>query len=314
MLTPGQLIATGHSTPLTRAQARRLVWQEYPRLRRDLRCATEANYPSIVRCTFLAYGPTGLNSGEAGAIEVRTNRDGTVTEVNSEPPFATLSEFVAAADRACLRRAQAIVALPRLPSLQQTARLLPIEQRFEAALVPVANIPPRSGGLGASRFFSQFLDYEFSLYTLHQAVLKQQPLNLTQTDRGLASGYAAAATNDATAIGINCDLRTYLEPPPAPTHSTWPALPPARRVPPHTNESPAANPGFTVQQATSILAANLANSNIHCDPGTNGWTYICTYINGGQLHRDGLLAKALPDYKPLDITLPATGPIPTPNS
>lgn len=300
-LVPGQLIATGQATPLTPAQARRLVSKTSPADRRDLSCALDRAERTIVVCTFLA---NGLQAGEEGALGVRTNKDGTVTEFNMDSPPATLDEFVAAADTACIRRSIAVDGLPRLPSLQQTARLLPIEQRFEAALVPVSAVPTGHGGLAASRFFGDFLDYEFSLGNLHRRVLEQAPLNLTQQDLVDARGGAVLASRDAAGLGISCDFRIYLEPPPAP--AVKPA-PPA----PARSSSPSDTGGMTSEQAVQIVAANPNNIDIHCRRGSNGWSYICSYFNAAQPHRSGILAHG-PDGRPLEVVLGADGPIPPP--
>ena len=267
----------------------------------DLSCAVEPADERIVVCTFLANWPQG---GEERAVGVRTNKDGTVTLLTIEPPPATMGEFAAAADTACIRRSIAVDALPRLPSLQQTARLLPIEQRFEAALVPVSNVPVSRVGLAVSRFFGDFLEYEFWLNTLHQAVLRKTPLNLTQQDLVEARGGAASASRDAARLAIRCDFRVYLEPPPAPAVKPVPPTPARSSIPGDTG-------GMTAGQAVQIVAANPNNIAVQCRRGINGWSYICTYFNAAQPHRSGILAHG-PGGRSLQVILPAQGPVPPP--
>ena len=163
-----------------------------------------------------------LRGGEsdAAALLVTVNSNGGVTETPLLQPTATDAALVAAANRACAARTRAVAALPTLPSLQQTGRLIPIEHRFEAALVsvgPVRRPPGPPAAIAPSWFLSYFLNYEQHLIDFHRHVLQNEPLSLTQSDLGATRGAEAALTQTANQDGIHCDFRTYLQPPPAQT-------------------------------------------------------------------------------------------------
>lgn len=255
-----------------------------------------------------------LAGGEVAAIAVLRAPGGALAKVQVTPP-PTTTAFFAVANRACAVEAHAAAGLARLPSLQQSARLIAIERRVEAALVPVAGAPaagPQGLAVSPAWFLIDLLNYEQHLNDFHRHVAEGAPQSLTQSDLTATRGAQRGLTQAAGQLELKCDFRTALATPPDPKHSSWQALPPRRRAP-HVDESPAANPGFTPAKARAILAANPNNADIQCGPGSNGWTYICTYLNGGQLHRAGLLARDT-SGQPFITDIPSQGPVPGPNS
>ena len=299
------------ATALDPSTVRRLVAHDGTP-RRDLSCRSTSVPGHPVLCTYLESTTGSLPGSEIAALLVRRGLNGTLTEEKAEPVSTTLADFITTADQACEVRTRAVAGLAGLPSQRQIARLLQVEQKFEQALVaggPVA----RTGPISPQGFLEDFLEYEQQLVQLHHDVAAGAPLNVTRGDLTFTRSSQRGVDQFALENGVDCEFRTPLTAPVAPTHSHWQALPPARRAPAHVDESPRANPEFTARRAVGILAANPNDSDIHCGPGTNGWTYLCSYLNAGQLHRTGFLAKGQ-DGEPLAVDLPAHGPVPGPNS
>jgi hypothetical protein len=69
---------------------------------------------------------------------------------------------------------------------------------------------------------------------------------------------------------------------------------------------------FSAADAAETVADNPNNRAITCDKGWNGWNYICTFLNGAELHRAGFVLSG-PGGSPLLVGLPATGPVPAPH-
>jgi hypothetical protein len=274
--------------------------------RRDLSCR---KHGSGIICTYLANAVSGeLQGSQIAALLVNESLDGAVTETAVEPPMTTLPVWIAAADRACTKRARAVGALPRLPALQTTARLIPIEQRFEQALVSVGNVSRTYGPASPSGLLFDFLGYEDHLIALHRHILDHADPNVTYSDYHYTRGGPVLAAQDAQQQGLNCDFRTFIPPPATPPAPPQPKTPPK---PTTGTNAPGNDPSFAATDASLIIAANPNNTNIHCNAGTNGWTYICTYLNAGTIHRTGILAHG-PGGASLAVDLPATGPIPPP--